>query len=151
MEIKDVVIEEEEVVQKEASAESMRAMAEMRRDAYTQLVSIHLQNLTRIMMSTNGTTQLQKRQANKALIEAVEFALNFGIKENNTIRDKGVVLAKETNNLAGVLVQALDNRMLLLADNMRRQQEQDAQQEIAESQTEKQLQEEVKQIFEETI
>lgn len=129
MEVQNVIVEEEVVqpeVSPEQNAESFRMMAEMRRDAYTQLVSIHLQSLTRIMMATNGVSQLQKRQANKALVEAIEFALNFGIKDDNTIRDKGTVLAKETNNLAGILVQALDNRMLLLADNMKRQEEKDA-------------------------
>ena len=112
---------------------SMRAMAEMRRDAYTQLVSIHVQSLTRVLMASNGVSQLQKRQANKALVEAIEFALNFGVKDDNSIRDKGTVFAKETNNLAATLVQALDNRMLLLADNMRRQ---EAEESVVESNNE---------------
>ena len=113
--------QEQQQLTPEQQAASVRAMAEMRRDAYSELVSIHLQTLTNVLMSTNGVSQLQKRQANKALVEAVKFALNFGIKDDNVIRDKGAVFAKETNNLAAILVQALDNRMLLLADNMRRQ------------------------------
>ena len=113
--------QEQQQLTPEQQAASVRAMAEMRRDAYSELVAIHLQTLTNVLMSTNGVSQLQKRQANKALVEAVKFALNFGIKDDNVIRDKGAVFAKETNNLAAILVQALDNRMLLLADNMRRQ------------------------------
>lgn len=108
----------------EQQQESLRSVAEMKARAYNDLVSIHLQNLTRIMMASHGVTELQKRQANKALVEAVLFALDFGVNATGaTIRDKGVALAKETNTLAGVLVQALDNRMLLLADNLRKQEE----------------------------
>lgn len=104
--------------------ESLRSVAEMKAKAFNDLVAIHLQQLTRVMMSTNGVTQLQKRQANSALIEAVQFALDFGVGVTNaSIRDRGSVLAQETNNLAGVLVQALDNRMLLLADNLKKQQD----------------------------
>ena len=103
---------------------SLRSVAEMKAKAYNELVAIHLQNLTRIMLSSNGVTELRKRQANKALVEAVLFALDFGVNVSNaSIREKGTVLAKETNTLAGVLVQALDNRMLLLADNLRQQEE----------------------------
>lgn len=106
---------------------SLRSVAEMKAKAYNDLVSIHLQNLTRIMMSSNGVSELQKRQANKALVEAVLFALDFGVNVTGaTIRERGTALAQETNTLAGVLVQALDNRMLLLADNLRKQEEQEA-------------------------
>lgn len=102
----------------------MRKVTEMRHKAFTELVGIHFQELTRIMMATNGVTELKKRQANKALIEAVKFALDFGIGVTNAeIRQKGEALAKQTNTLAGVLVQALDNRMILLADNMRKEEE----------------------------
>lgn len=119
------VVEQTSVEQTlEQRQESLRSVAEMKAKAYNDLVSIHLQNLTRVMLSNNGVTELQKRQANKALVEAVLFALDFGVNVTGaTIRDKGVALAKETNTLAGVLVQALDNRMLLLADNLRNQEE----------------------------
>lgn len=119
------VVEQTSVEQTlEQRQESLRSVAEMKAKAYNDLVSIHLQNLTRIMLSSHGVSELQKRQANKALVEAVLFALDFGVNVTGaTIRDKGVALAKETNTLAGVLVQALDNRMLLLADNLRNQEE----------------------------
>lgn len=123
MSTENTAVETATEVTAEQNNEAMRMTAEMRRDALTQLVSIHVQTLTRVLMASNGVSQLQKRQANKALVEAIEFALNFGIKEDNVIRDRGTVFANEVNNLAGVLVQALDNRMILLADNMRKQQE----------------------------
>jgi len=103
---------------------SLRSAAEMKARAFNELVAIHLQQLTSVMMATNRVTQLQKRQANVALVEAVQFALDFGVGvTNSSIRDRGSIFAQETNNLAGVLVQALDNRMLLLADNLRKKEE----------------------------
>lgn len=114
----EVTTVEENQEMDSAYESSMNNLTEMRREAYTNLVATHLQSLTKIMMSSNGVTELQKRQANKALVEAVTFALNFGIKDDNGIRDRGAVLARETNNLAGILVQALDNRMLMLANRM---------------------------------
>ena len=108
----------------EEKQKNVRKLSEERAKVFSELVGIHLQTLTKVMMSNNGVSELQKRQANKALVEAVQFALDFGVGVTNAnIRDRGTVLAQETNNLAGVLVQALDNRMILLADNLRQQQE----------------------------
>lgn len=111
----------------EEQQESMRKIAELRARSYSDLVAIHIQQLTRVMLASHGVSELQKRQANTALVEAIKFALDFGIGATNAeIRDKGTVFSKETNTLAGVLVQALDNRMILLADNLRKQQELEA-------------------------
>lgn len=108
----------------EQNQQAVRKMAEMRMVSLSQLVEIHIQSLTQVMLSSNGVSELQKRQANKALVEAVKFALDFGVGATNAeIRDKGTVYAKETNTLAGVLVQALDTRMIILADKLREQQE----------------------------
>lgn len=117
----------------EQNNEAVRKMAEMRMQSLSQLVEIHIQSLTQVMLSSNGVSELQKRQANKALVEAVKFALDFGVGVTNAeIRDRGTVYAKETNTLAGVLVQALDTRMIILADKLREQQELE---EIASQQT----------------
>lgn len=111
-------VEEVEQTFEQKQAE-LKTLTEMKAKVYAQLVDAHIMSLTRVMLSTNKTSQLEKRQAESALREAVKFALDFGLGVTNAkIRDKGMVFAKETNNLAGVLVQALDNRMLLLASNM---------------------------------
>lgn len=103
-----------------ASAESMRQVAEMQAEALSQLVGIHLDRLMGIMVSTNGVSFQRKLQAVKALKEAVTFALDFGVSVTDAkIRGKGKPLAVEANELAAVLVKAFDNRMLLLADNLR--------------------------------
>lgn len=101
-----------------------RKILEMRQKSLSRLVEIHLQVLTQVMMSNNGVSELEKRQANKALLEAVTFALDFGVGVvKPTLRDKGQKYAQQANNLAGVLVQALDNRLILLAENMQEQDE----------------------------
>lgn len=104
----------------------MRKVAEMQAAALTQIVSLHLDRLMAIMVSNNGVSFQRKIQAVKAVKEAFAFALDFGLGVTNAnIRQKGEVLAKETNELAATLVKAFDNRMLLLADNLR-QSEQEA-------------------------
>lgn len=101
-----------------------RKILEMRQKSLSRLVEIHLQVLTQVMMSNNGVSELEKRQANKALLEAVTFALDFGVGVvKPTLRDKGQKYAQQANNLAGVLVQTFDNRLILLAENMQEQDE----------------------------
>ncbi len=98
----------------------------MQHKAMSQMVAINLEQLTRVMMSSHGVSQKQKLQANAALIEAVQFALDFGLGVTKAkIRDGGEAFASQTNNLAAVLVKALDNRMVLLADNMAKQEKAD--------------------------
>lgn len=105
----------------EQQMQDMRKISEMRHKALSELVSIHVQSLTRIMLASNGVTELAKRQANTALLEAIKFTLDFGLSITDAkIRQSGV-LAKEVNSLAGVLAQAMDTRMLLLADNLRKE------------------------------
>lgn len=105
---------------------AMRQVAEMQAEALTQIVGLHLDRLMGIMVSTNGVDFQRKLQAAKALKEAVAYALDFGLGVTETkIRGKGQPLAKETNELAAVLVKAFDNRMLLLADNLRQAEEQE--------------------------
>jgi len=115
----------------EQQMDDMRKISEMRFKSLSQLVELHVQSLTRVMLSSNGVSELEKRQANTALVEAIRFALDMGLSVTEAKIRQGGKLAKEVNTLAGVLVQALDTRMLLLADNMRRD-EQKAQAEVTE-------------------
>lgn len=117
------------------STSSMKQVAEMQAQALTQIVGLHLDRLSAIMVSTNGVSFQRKLQAAKALKEAVNFALDFGLGVTNAkIRQEGAALAKETNELAAVLVKALDNRMLLLANNMLEDQEKQKTETISEKQ-----------------
>lgn len=102
--------------------------------ALSQLVNIHAQTLISVMISSNGVSELKKRQAAVALLEAIEFALDFGVNVTKPrLREGGEVFANQANNLAGVLVKALDNRMVLLADNMYKQEQEESQKESLEA------------------
>lgn len=107
----------------EQQMEDMRKISEMRFKALSQLVEIHFQEISKIMLASNGVTELQKRQANTALLEALKFTLDMGLNVTGATIRQGGVLAKQVNTLAGVLAQAMDTRMLLLADNFRKEEE----------------------------
>ena len=99
--------------------------------AMSQLVAMHLETLLSVMVSSNGVTQKKKLQAAAALIEAFQFSLDFGLGITKTkIRDKGEPYATQANNLAAVLVKAQDNRMVLLADQMAKQDALEAEQQL---------------------
>lgn len=99
----------------------LRSLAEMKHKSFSQLLGIHLDTFSAIMVNGNGMSYKDKIQAAQALKEAVMFALDFGLGVTNPKIRQGGKLAKETNGLAGILVQALDNRMLLIADRMNEQ------------------------------
>lgn len=103
----------------------LRKVSEMRHKALTRLVTAHIQNYGSTLIATNGVSYQEKLETLKSLIRAVEFAFDFGIGVTNpNIRDNGK-LGKMENEMAGILVQTLDNRMLLIADNMRKQEIED--------------------------
>lgn len=112
-ETKKELTQEEQLLQ-------MRTLADAKHKMLTSLVGIHIDQFSALMVSNNGVSYAKKLAAAEALKEAVVFALKFGLgdKHNAKIRQGGTNLAKEVNGLAGVLVQALDNRMLILMDEM---------------------------------
>lgn len=102
----------------------LRRLAEMKHKMFSSLLGIHIDTLSSIMLNGNGVSYAKKLEAAKALREAVLFSLDFGIDISKAkIRQGGQTLAKESNNLAGVMVQAMDNRMLLIADNLKNMEE----------------------------
>lgn len=103
----------------------MRKLAEMKHKTFSQLIGLHVDNFSAIMVNGNGVTYAQKVQAAGALKEAIMFALDFGLDVTKAPIRQGGKLAKEVNGLAGILVQALDNRMLLIADNMHKKETED--------------------------
>lgn len=114
-------VQQEKAVEQtpEQQEESLQKMATMRHKAFSQLVKIHIQNYGQTLIATKGVSYLEKRNALDSMLKAVEFALDFGLNLNNTsLRDKGTY-AKMENDLASTLVHALDNRMILLAQKMK--------------------------------
>jgi hypothetical protein len=102
-----------------------RRISEFRLKTLSQLIGVYIDTFSAEMVSTNGKSYADKLIAAKALKEGILFALDFGLGVTKAnIRDGGR-LSKEVNGLAGTLVQALDTRFILLADNMKKLQEQD--------------------------
>lgn len=109
----------------EKSMDEARKISSFRLKTLSQLIGVYLDSFSAEMIATNKNTYNEKVQAAKALKEAVLFALDFAVNVTKAdIREKGK-LSKEVNGLAGTLVQAMDTRFLLLADNMKRQQDAD--------------------------
>lgn len=105
--------------QEQMTPEAVEKAAVMKHNAMSQLLGIYIDSFSAIMLNGNGVSYVEKVQAAKALKEAVVFALDFGVDATQAkIRQSGK-LSKEVNGLAGVLVQAMDNRMLLLASRMK--------------------------------
>lgn len=132
----EAVVEQTEVVvqdQAESTTEQQAPVQDMattikalkiNQKSLNRLFTLHLQELLKVMVSSNGTSELKKRQAAIAIDEAFQFALDFGVNVTKAkIRDGGTVFAAQTNNLAAILVKALDNRMVLLANNMYEQEQ----------------------------
>lgn len=115
------VKQEEKQLTPEEQAGELRKVSEMRHKALTRLVTAHIQNYGATLIATNGVSYQEKLSALKSLVRAVEFAFDFGIGVTNPEIAQGGKLAKQENEMAGILVQTLDNRMLLIADNMRKQ------------------------------
>jgi hypothetical protein len=102
----------------EEQTTELRRISQFRHKAFSELVGVHLDGFSQIMIATNGISFQQKVEASKALKEAIMFALDIGLDVTKAeIRQSGK-LAKQTNTLAGVLAQTLDNRFLLLADKI---------------------------------
>lgn len=104
----------------------LRSLAVMKHKTFSSLLGIHIDNFSAIMVNGNGTSYKEKIQAAQALKEAVLFALDFGLDVTKPKIRQGGKLAKETNGLAGLMVQALDNRMLLIADSMNEKEKQES-------------------------
>lgn len=128
------VVEQTEVTQEQSATESTEAPVQdmattikalkINQKSLNRLFTMHLQELLKVLVSSNGVSELKKRQAAIAIDEAFQFALDFGVDVTKAkIRDEGTVFAAQTNNLAAILVKALDNRMVLLANNMYEQEQ----------------------------
>jgi hypothetical protein len=108
--------------------EGLKKTAEMQHKVLSNLLGIYIDSFSAVMLNNNGVSQQSKLEAAKGLKEAVLFSLDFGLSVTKAnIRQSGK-LSREVNNLAGVLVKALDNRMLLIANAMKEQEDSDIKQ-----------------------
>ena len=98
----------------------MRGMNEMRHKALSRLIEAQLLNYGATLITTNGVSYQTKLQTLREMISAVLFSLDVGLDITKPeLKQKGQA-AKNQASLAGLLAQALDNRFLLIADNMRK-------------------------------
>lgn len=75
-------------------------------------------------LTKSGVTGNQRQIIKKSLIRAILFAFDHGINITNAdIAQRGQDLAKLENQLAAQLVHLKENTMLLLAYNMRKQEQ----------------------------
>ena len=117
----------------EKSVEELGKIAEFRHTQFIGLIKAYKNFFYNEMMRENGNTYNNKIQAKNALDEIDAFVLDFGLGiTNSNLRQTGK-LSKEINALAAVLVQALDNRFILLANNMKKQQDAEAASETKEN------------------
>lgn len=107
----------------EQTVAELRKVAEFRHKTLSQLTSINFKHLCNTLIATNGVSYQQKIQARDEIAAALEAVLDFGLGITGAdVKEKGP-RAREVNQFAAVLVQALDNRFILLADNMKKQQD----------------------------
>jgi len=93
-----------------------KAMSEFQLTAYRQLTKAYLSSFTRVLRASHGVSEKQKIIAEKALLNAVEMALGFGVDgQEVSLPQKGQAFASESANLANAIVKAQDQRMLLVA------------------------------------
>jgi hypothetical protein len=113
----------------------LNKVSKMKHKALSQLTSVHLNVLLGRVLDTRASYN-NKVQAANALVEAVLFALDFGVSVTNAKIRSGGPFAKEVNNLAGVLAQANDIRMVLMAGSMAEEQEKEVVEQTTETQGE---------------
>ena len=122
-EVTETVNNEQTPADLEKGLAEARRISEFRLKTLSQLIGVYIDTFSAEMVSTNGKSYKDKLIAAKALKEGILFALDFGLGVTKAnIRDGGK-LSKEVNGLAGTLVQALDTRFILLADNMKKLEE----------------------------
>jgi hypothetical protein len=102
----------------EQQMETVKKTATMRQKALSQLVRVHLADLIQDLAFTPGLSGNEKVKRINTILDSVEGVLDLGLDITNVkVPEKGPY-ARRTVQFAGVLAQALDNRMLLLASRL---------------------------------
>lgn len=96
---------------------SLRGVAQMKHKAYDDLVTMHLRILLAEVLDTRAS-QNKRIQAASAIEQAFRVVLDAGVDITNPKTTVTGHLLKKAANFAGTAAQALDNKMLLLAQKM---------------------------------
>lgn len=102
----------------EQQMETVKKTATMRQKVLSRLVRVHMADLINDLAFTPGLSGNEKVKRINTILDSVEGVLDLGLDITNAqIPEKGPY-ARRTVQLAGILAQALDNRMLLLASRL---------------------------------
>ena len=104
----------------EQQMETAHKVAVMNQKALSQLIKLDIRNYLN-NLTASGVDGNMKKQIKESLERAIVFSFDFGINVTNAGIAESGKLARQENALAAHLVRLRENSMLLLADNMRKQ------------------------------
>jgi hypothetical protein len=104
----------------EQQMETARKVAVMNQKALSQMVKLDIRNYLN-QLTSPGVDGNLKKQIKESIERAIVFSFDFGINVTNADILQSGKLAKQENAFAAHLVRLRENSMLLLADNMRKQ------------------------------
>lgn len=104
----------------EQQMETARKVAVMNQKALSQLIKLDIRNYLN-NLTAPGVDGNTKKQIKESMERAIVFSFDFGINVTNADLAESGKMAKQENALAAHLVRLRENSMLLLADNMRKQ------------------------------
>lgn len=123
-EIAQQVTEEQKAppeVNMEKSLEELRRISEFRHKSLSDLTVAHFYNCCSVLMSSNGVSEKEKIIMRNDLGQAIRAILDFGLGITKVDVKEHGKHAKDVGTFAAVFLQAIDNRFILLADNLQQQ------------------------------
>ncbi len=106
----------------EQQMEAARKVAVMNQKALSQLIKLDIRNYLN-NLTAPGVNGNMQRQIKESIERAILFSFDYGINVTRADLAETGKLAKQENALAAHLVRLRENSMLLLADNMRKQEQ----------------------------
>lgn len=101
----------------EQQMSSLKGLAKMKHKAYANLITLHMRNILADILDTRAS-QKNRVVSAKALEDIVIAVLDMGVDIINPVSNISGAPAKKAAQFGGVLAQAFDNKMLLLAQKM---------------------------------
>lgn len=102
----------------EQQMQELQKVAVMRHKVLSQLVRVHLADLMNDLAFKSGISGAQKVALINQTLDGIEGVLDLGVDITNTVIPEKGPVGTRVAKMAGVLAQALDNRMLILAHRM---------------------------------
>lgn len=100
------------------SLQDLLKVAEMRHKTFSQLLEISLRNYGHEILKSNKNSFQRKYQVLNSLIRAVMASLDYGLNITGKVILTEGTLKKEEQKLTELLIQAFDNRLLLVANKL---------------------------------